>query len=190
LSRNVTWAILVRTNGPDLAVIRGGELALVSFTAVAATPGLGVRRAIDALIQAGVSAIGYVGMADGAAEDAARSADVPLIELPSGQPLRNLETVANRFLTERRHDAYTEAQRLYAELARLALDGASVERVLERLADRARCSCAVLDADLVPRAAWPRLDGSFEQIGQLDAARRDVLSWVDRLGEIPAEPPT
>ena len=188
LARNVSWAILVRTNGPDLAVLRGGELALVSFTAVAATPGLGVGRAVDALIQAGVSAIGYVGSGDHAAETAARAADIPLIELPPGQPLRNLEMVANRFLTERRHDAYTAAQRLYAELARLALDGASVERVLARLAERAECRCAVLNADLTPRASWPHLDDAT--VGHLESLRRDVLGWVDSLGEIPAEPPT
>ena len=190
LSRNVTWAILVRTNGPDLAVLRGGELALLSFTAMAATPGLDAGRAVDALIRAGVSAIGYVGAGDRAAEDASRAADIPLIELPTGQPLRNLETIANRFLTERRHDAYTAAQRLYAELARLALDGASVERVLARLAERAECRCAVLDADLIPRASWPRLDADPAMADQIAGARRDVLTWLDRLGEIPAEPPT
>jgi PucR family transcriptional regulator, purine catabolism regulatory protein len=188
LARNVSWAIFVRTNGPDLAVLRGGELALVSFTAVAATAGLGVSRAVDALIQAGVSAICYVGQGDHAAETAARAADVPLIELPPGQTLRNLETVANRFLTERRHDAYTSAQRLYAELARLALDGASVERVLARLAERADCRAALLDADVSPRASWPHLDQ--QAADQLESLRPDVLAWVDRLGEIPAEPPT
>jgi hypothetical protein len=169
LSRNVTWAILVRTTGPDLAVLRGGELALLSFTAVAATPGLGVTRAVEALVRAGVAGIGYVGAADESAEVVAGAADVPLIELPTGLTLRNLETVANRFLTERRHDAHMQAQRLYAELARSALDGASVERVLAQLAERAACRCAILDADLVPRTSWPRLEDDPERGGHVEA---------------------
>ncbi|MFN8525219.1 MAG: helix-turn-helix domain-containing protein [Chloroflexota bacterium] len=184
LSRDVTWATTVRLKGPGVAVLRGGELALVSLTGLPSATNERVDRALERLAEAGVAAVGFVGPCDAAAEEAAARAGMPLIELPAGLSLRDVEAAVNRFLTERRYDAHNAAHRLHADLTRLALDGASLDAILGRLRDLTSRPCLIADARLRPRA-----DATCGLVNGLARASSVVSDWSRAVGRIPAEPP-
>ena len=123
--------------------------------------------------------------------------------------MREVESAANRFLAERRHDAHAAAHGLYAELTRLALDGSPPAQIIRRLVERSGRWCALLGPDgalrsavspglgslIVDGAAWPeqpsgRDESAFEPPpGALELAVGPLLTWVDGFRELPAEPP-
>jgi purine catabolism regulator len=210
LTRDVTWAVAVRPYGAGLSLLRGGELALLSFTALTARPSPLADQVIAGLAAGGVAAAAFVGPRHHLAEAVATAAELPLIELPAGHSLREVESAANRFLAERRHDAHAAAHGLYAELTRLALDGSPPAQILRRLAERSGRWCALLGPDGALRSAvspglrslivdgttWPEQPSKngdeppFEPpAGALEMAVGPLLAWVDRFRELPAEPP-
>jgi purine catabolism regulator len=137
LTHQITWVASLRAALPAFANLRGGELALLSVQAAQQldenlTLAELVRRLAQAPVAA-VAALGAVGEDDRAAAEAVR---LPLLRLPDGSDLREVEREVQRLVSD--YDAQLERRgaQLYNLLTQRSLAGMGIPGLLEVLAER------------------------------------------------------
>src|SRR5579859_5185031 len=92
LNRVVTWTSVLQTRPPAFPDLEGRELALLSIDALhLLSDKLTLAELITDLAESDVAAVGVVGPIDAHAEEAADARAIPLMSLPSGTPLRQIE---------------------------------------------------------------------------------------------------
>lgn len=116
LGRQVSWIATLRATLPAFAELRGGELALLSVEAALAldprlTLAVLVRRLAQAPVPiAGVAVLGTITPED---QQAAEDARLPLLQLPEGVDLREVEREITRLITDYEAQFERRAARLY-----------------------------------------------------------------------------
>lgn len=149
LGNQVTWVCTMRARVPAFDPLEGGELALLSATAMAAA-GASLPRVVQALLDGGVSAVAVAaaGALDPAALRLADGANVPLVQLPADTGLNQLERQAIAFIVDHRAELHTRGSEIYRALAQLAIDGKGLGAVLRAASQRAAKPVVLQDEHL------------------------------------------
>src|SRR6266545_3199421 len=137
LLHQVTWVATPRATLPAFVNLRGGELALVSVTGIQALDErLTLANLVERLAPVPISAIAVLGEASDAARTAADAARMPLLSLPDGTDLREVEREIQRLIG----DYEAQIERRMAQLGNLltqrSLAGAGLQGLLDTLAER------------------------------------------------------
>ena len=127
---------MLRTRAPAFDHLNTGDLALASLEVIRL---LDERLTLAVLLrrlgERRVSALAVVGEPD---DDAGRTANelaLPLVQLPAGTNLHELQQTVSRFVVERRTKLYEQGLRVHQELVELSIGGRGLTAVLERLAE-------------------------------------------------------
>ncbi|HMQ32884.1 MAG TPA: helix-turn-helix domain-containing protein [Chloroflexaceae bacterium] len=194
--RQVTWVATLRATLPAFAELRGGELALLSVEAARALdPRLALAVLVRRLAQAPVPVAGVVALGPVGADDvtAAEEARLPLLQLPDGADLREVEREITRLVTDYEAQFERRGAQLYDLLTQRSLAGQGVPGLLEALAERTGQSVACYAPNGELRAQRGKGSARIALQALRPAARGDVsiLSqqiWVEPIG--PSDYPT
>lgn len=194
LNREVTWATRPKPSPPALAHVRGGEIVLLSGTALQA---LDERMTLDGAVRQlaalDVASIAFVGRITNPARLAAEESGIVLIQLPGDADLGSLEREATHVITERRRDAQRHGFEAGRRLMELAIAGESISTVIRALGDEAKRPVALEGRD--GRVLAYHVAGTHQleraTVEELFGRTRDELgSWLRQaIAGSPAEPP-
>jgi PucR family transcriptional regulator, purine catabolism regulatory protein len=136
LGREVTWAVAQRSRLPAFPSLTGGEIALISmgpFRQIHAD--LPFPQLVRQLAERGIAALAVVGDIPAGSEELANDLSIPLLALPEGTSLRELESLISRTVTERRTEMYKWEMELHRRFTRLSVEAEGVAAIVEALAD-------------------------------------------------------
>lgn len=152
LSREVSWASTLRVRPPAFPRLGQGEMALVSSDWLSLIdPPLRLAQVLEGLAQRGASAVAVMGQAP---EDAIRLAgelEIPLLLIPDGHNLYELEGAIARFISSQRTLLHQKGADLYRRLMEASIHGKGMPGVLRVLAQSTGKAAALLDAHFRPR---------------------------------------
>ncbi len=196
IGRQVSWVATLRATLPAFAELRGGELALLAVDAVREldqrlTLAVLVRRLAQAPVPvAGVVVIGTITPDDTTAAEEAR---LPLLQLPAGTDLREVEREIARLITDYEAQFERRGAQLYTMLTQRSLAGAGVPGLLEVLSERTGQSVACYAPNGELRAQRGKGSARIALQALRPTARGDssLLNqaiWVELIG--PSEYPT
>ena len=136
LSREVLWAIAQRPRLPAFPHLKGGEIVLVSMESHPLLHDeVPFSQLIRQLADRGVAAVGIVGETPAGAEGLANSLSIPLLALPPGTNLRELENQISRTITERRTELYKWEMELHRRFTRISVEQEGVPAIVRALAE-------------------------------------------------------
>ncbi|MCL5960981.1 MAG: helix-turn-helix domain-containing protein [Chloroflexi bacterium] len=195
LSREVTWVASLRPRPPAFDALKGGEIALVSLSALKMLDErVDLAELINRLQGMGVVAIAVSsGFPDQPAVDAAEALDVPLFGLPPDTILGEIERQIARLLAERRTDMYARSQELNRQLMEMAIEGKGVAALVRKLSQVSGRVAVLEDDELIPRFCEVPVDfpaSAEEVLPLLEADRSSLASRVEELKLSPSDPPT
>ncbi|NTV65959.1 MAG: PucR family transcriptional regulator, partial [Oscillochloris sp.] len=145
VGRQVTWVATLRATLPAFAELRGGELALLSVDAARALDSrLTLAVLVRRLAQAPVPVAGVVALGSITAEDAAAAEEghLPLLQLPGGADLREVEREITRLIADYEAQFERRSAQLYDLLTQRSLSGQGLPGLLDALAERTGQSVA------------------------------------------------
>ncbi len=187
LDRRVEWATTLRTRPPAFEAIKGGEMALVPVASIKVLDErLDLADVMNGLAEKGGVAVAVVGDASPGSLGVAERRHMPLLRLPDGVHVTEIQQSVVRFIVEQRTVLHERAQQLQMELMQLALGGAGADAIVARL------------GEVTGRAvAWHDGTGSLRSVcGELPRAVRDALGngeellrWVAGQTVPAADPP-
>jgi purine catabolism regulator len=133
LHREVVWCTALRARPPAFT-LRGGELLLIDPQVMAAVDSrLTLARLLESLDGQGVAGAAVIGRVSADAHRAADAHSLPLIALPPGTALDQIEPQVLRYIVDRRAELHERAQDLHRQLSELALAGHGLPALLRRL---------------------------------------------------------
>ena len=189
LDREVTWPVTLRTRPPAFPHVKGGEIALMSGEAMRVhVPPLQLTAVLRFLAGVPASAAAIVGEIPDEARDLADSVGLPLLALPAGSHITELEQAIARAVVDRRTELHQRSQEIYRRLTELAIAGQGLDAILATLADLTGKDVLLEDSSGAPRA-WSRQLGP-EVLRPLAEDAERVRGWVERTTVIASEPPT
>jgi purine catabolism regulator len=187
LDRRVEWATTLRTRAPAFEAMKGGEMALVPVASIRLLDErLDLADVMNGLAEKGGVAVGIVGDASPGSLVVAERRLMPLLRLPDGAHVTEMQQAVVRFIVERRTVLHERAQLLQMELMQLALGGAGADAIVARL------------GEVTGRAvAWHDAGGNLRSVsGEVPRAVRDALGngeellrWVAGQTVPAADPP-
>jgi purine catabolism regulator len=140
LRRKVTWAITMRTRPPAFEAPAGGELALLSLSALRSLQLLDrhitLERIVHDLHAAEVAAVAVAGDEPLPAEaiSLAEQISLPLIQLPRGTPLWEIERDIISHVVNQQGELERQASEIYHTLLALSIQGERAPAIAEHLA--------------------------------------------------------
>ncbi|OAN45031.1 CdaR family transcriptional regulator [Chloroflexus islandicus] len=190
LGRQVSWIATLRATLPAFAELRGGELALLSVEAARAldsrlTLAVLVRRLAQAPVPiAGVAALGVITPED---QQAAEEARLPLLHLPDGIDLREVEREITRLITDYEAQFERRAAQLYDLLTQRSLQGGGIGGLLDILHERTGQSVACYAPNGVIRAQRGRGQArlalqALRPSGRGETSLLNQQIWVEPIG--------
>ena len=172
LDRRVEWATTLRTRPPAFETIKGGEMALVPVASIRLLDErLDLADVMNGLAEKGGVAVAVVGDASPGSLGVAERRHMPLLRLPDGVHVSEIQQAVVRFIVDQRTVLHERAQLLQMELMQLALGGAGADAIVARLGE--------VTGRVV---AWHDATGSLRSVrGELPRAVRDALGNGDEL---------
>jgi purine catabolism regulator len=132
--REVVWCTTLRARPPAFTPLRGGELLLVDPQVLAAVDArLTLARLLESLAGQNVAGTAVLGRVSPEARRAADQHGLPLLNLPAGTALDQVEQQVLRYIVDRRAELHERAQDLHRQLSELALAGRGLPALLARL---------------------------------------------------------
>lgn len=182
LSREVTWASMVRATHPALADIEGGELALVSTDSLRFLGGnLSVTRLIEALDEVGASAAGVVGSVTAQDQAVADARGFPLLLLPPDADLRVIMRAVICLIVDRQAQLERLGAQVSQQLTGIAAENRGLQAILEAIAERIGKRVVLQDSDGQPKwQAGPPVPTSL-----LDRLDTSPQSWPNAGPRLP-----
>jgi purine catabolism regulator len=148
LSQHISHAVSLRATLPAFPQLRGGEIALISVTqARLLDERLTLPTIVRRLAEVPVAAIAVLGDVDDDALNVATAADLPLLRLPDGCDLREIERDIQRLVLDPDLQIERRAAQLYSELTRHVAADDGAEGIIRLTAERTGCGVAFLSAD-------------------------------------------
>lgn len=192
--REVSWATRPKPSPPAFAHLKGGEIVLVSETALA---NVDERMTLDAAVRElatlNVTAIAFLGTVTEEARVAADAEGVAFLHLPAGTDLSSLEREASHLITERRRDLQRRSQEFGRRLMELAIAGEPLPAILQALNDLGGFAVALEGRD-GRIAAFSSSGGDHARVELeplLVEGREAMLPWLrSTAASSPAEPPS
>jgi purine catabolism regulator len=134
LHREVVWCTALRARPPAFTPLRGGELLLVDPQVLSAVDGrLTLARLLGSLPGQNVAGAVVKGRVASEARRVADDQGLPLLALPAGSHLDQVEQEVLRYVVDRRAALHERAQDLQRQLSELALAGRGLSALLQRL---------------------------------------------------------
>ncbi len=187
LERRVEWATTLRTRPPAFEAIKGGEMALVPVASIRLLDErLDLADVMTGLAEKGGVAVAVVGDASPASLSVAERRHMPLLRLPDGVHVTEIQQAVVRFIVEQRTVLHERAQLLQMELMQLALGGAGADAIVARLGEVTGRVVAWHDAAGRLRSVAGQLPGVvLEALGNGE----ELLRWVAGQAVPAADPP-
>lgn len=190
LYREVSWARSLRPRPPAFEALEGGELALLSSAHLSLLQeSMTLSYVIARLGEVGVAAVGVLGEIDRQGAETADTLEIPLIQLPPGTSLTEVERAAIATVVDRQAELQHRASEIHRQLAQLTFEERGLQAVAERLAEISAKSVAIEDDQfrLQYGAAGPSLP-SPEGL-DLRAGRSRIEEWIRTVPLSGAQPP-
>ena len=201
LDRRVTWATRMRARLPAFESVRGGELALLSLSRLRRLDET-LPHLLDTLFKAGVAAVAVAAPSleslDQEAISLANSLRFPLLLLPAGVMLEEIEREVITFVVGFRGENERKATEISHQLMQLSAHGAGMQGICEQLARLSDKWIVVQDAAMNVRySAVPPTyqayrdemlnDESLRRVGLARtmmpiSARHGVVGWLSMIG--------
>lgn len=148
LFQHISHAVSLRATLPAFPQLRGGEIALISVAqARLLDERLTLPTIVRRLADVPVAAIAVMGEVDEDALSVATSADLPLLRLPDGSDLREIERDIQRLILDADFQIERRAAQLYSELTQHVAADDGAEGIIRLTAERTGCGVAFLSAD-------------------------------------------
>ena len=183
LARPVTWTSVLHARPPAFPSLEGRELAILSIEALhLLSDKLTLADIINDLAHMDVAAIAVIGAVDATACQAAETHAIPLLNLPDGLSMRQVERDVIRVLVGPPPLAEARGQEVYTQLLQLSTENRGMRALLEALADLTGRTVAVQDKRLEVLSAagplagagdWPALEAALASEEPLPAHFRD-----------------
>ena len=136
LQRPVTWTSVLHARPPAFESLEGREMAILSIDALRQlSDKLTLADIVHDLAQMDVAAIAVIGGADSRARAAADDHGIPLLHLPDGLSMRQVERDVVRTLVGPLPAPEVRGQEVYAQLLQLTTENRGMKAVIEALAD-------------------------------------------------------
>src|SRR5438105_5312271 len=136
MRREVVWCTSLRARPPAFMPLRGGELLLIDPQVLTAVDGrLTLASLLESLAGQGVAGAAVCGRVSVDARRVADAHGLPLLALPVGLALDQVEQQVLRYIVDRRAELHERAQDLHRQLSELALAGRGLPALLARLHD-------------------------------------------------------
>src|SRR5215813_13424284 len=136
LDRVVTWTSVLHTRPPAFPSLEGRDLALLSIDAMHL---LNDKLTLSDLIQdlAGmeVAAIGVIGSIDGRARNVSEERGIPLLNLPAGCSLRQIERDVVNILVGPPPSAEDRGREIHEQLLQLSTENKGMAALAGAIAD-------------------------------------------------------
>lgn len=168
LSREVTWASTIRVRPPAFPKLAQGEMALLSSDWLdLIDPPLRLAQVLDGLAQRGASAVAVLGVVSAEAVQKASDLGMPLVQLPEGANLYELEGAIARFISSQRTLLHQRSGEIYRRLMEASIQGKGMPGLLRVLAQATGNAAALLDQRFRPRhlAAPPGMGLTLNDLG-------------------------
>lgn len=194
LKRRVIWATCLRSRPPAFEPHGGGEFVLASRLTLDSLrhgdASLSLTRILEGLAQANAAALGLSAPTEPAPSPVVSSEmaaiadalDLPLIEIPAGVSLLEIERGIIGLVLDRRNELQTQASELYRQLVQLAVEGRGLDAIIEGAAAATRRAVAFEDSQFRLRVAGappgdrvPHLDEAG--LSSVDERRRLLAAW-------------
>ncbi|NTW01592.1 MAG: PucR family transcriptional regulator [Oscillochloris sp.] len=196
VGRQVTWVATLRATLPAFAELRGGEIALLSVDAARALDSrLSLAVLVRRLGQAPVPVAGVVSLGAITAEDAAAAeeARLPLLQLPTGADLREVEREITRLIADYEAQFERRSAQLYDLLTQRSLSGQGLPGLLDALAERTGQSvaCYSSNGDLRSQRSKGSARIALQALRPTTKGESNMLNqqiWVELIG--PSDYPT
>ncbi|HZQ97419.1 MAG TPA: helix-turn-helix domain-containing protein [Chloroflexota bacterium] len=193
LDREVTWPATLRTRAPAFPHLKGGEIALISTEALRMhEPRLQLSAVIRSLAGLSVSAVAVAGDVPAESRDLAEAVSLPLITLPHGTHLADLEQAIARSIVDHRTQMHQRSQEIYRRLTEVAIEGRGVGAILGTLAELTGKEVVLEGRSFDVRSSVTRTAGGcrptlLERLSE-DAGR--ITAWLERTPITVSDPPT
>ena len=138
---------------------------------------------IDSLAQAGTAAVITCGHLPEDVLNAARSANLPIVILPSTTSMRQVQQAVLTLITNRQAQTAQRATQVRNQLEQLVAEGAGLEAIVWAMADMTRKGVILQDKRLLPIATWthPTLSAVWNDILKtLSDPDRLPKGWTER----------
>ncbi|MDO8690086.1 MAG: helix-turn-helix domain-containing protein [Dehalococcoidia bacterium] len=182
LSREVTWASTIRVRPPAFPKLAQGEMALLSSDWLdLIDPPLRLAQVLDGLAERGASAVAVLGVVSDDAVRKASDLGMPLVQLPDGANLYELEGAIARFISSQRTLLHQRSGEIYRRLMEASIQGKGMPGLLRVLALATGNAAALLDQRFRPRhlAAPPGMGLTLNDLGpalaEAGAAQMETL---------------
>lgn len=152
LDREVTWASTLRVRPPAFPKLAQGEMALLSIEWLdLIDPPLRLAQVLDGLAHRGASAVAVVGEVSDDAIQLAESIGMPLLQVPDGSNLYELEGAIARFISSQRGLLHQKGGEIYRRLMETSIQGKGMPGLLRVLAQATGKAAGLLDQRFRPR---------------------------------------
>lgn len=193
LARLVSWTSLLHTRPPAFPSLEGREIALLSLDALhLLNDKLTLTDIVMDLAQMDVSAIGVIGAVDGRARKAADEHSIPLLGLPAGSSLRQIERDVVRVLVGPPPAPEVRGQEIHEQLLQLSTENRGMKALIAALADSTGHTVIVQDKRLDIVAAfgplcdsqdWPEIESALGSEDPLPALFRNRVEVAQMMPE-------
>lgn len=169
-ARTVTWISVLHTRPPAFPSLEGNELALLSLDALhLLSDKLTLADIVNDLVGMEVAAIGVVGSIDARARAAADLHAIPLLNLPVGTSLRQVEHSVARLLMGPILSAEQRGIEIHGQLLQLSTENKGMAALVSAIADAVGKTIVVQDKRFESVAAIGVLT-SFEKWNAIERA--------------------
>jgi purine catabolism regulator len=189
LERRVEWATSLRTRPPAFETIKGGEMAFVPVRSIRLLDErLDLAQVIQSFAEKGGVAVAVVGEASAESIAIAERMMLPLLGLPDGVHLNDVQQTVVRFILDQRTLLHERQQELHTQLMELALAGAGMAAIVDRLGEITGHT-----------ATWQEVNGKVRHasastpnnglLASLEKEAARVRRWAEGVAVIAADPP-
>lgn len=186
LGRPVNWTSVLHTRPPAFPSLEPHELALLSLDALhLLNDKLTLADIVNQLATMDVAGIGVLGTIDPRARSAAESHHIPLLNLPSGLSLRQVERDIVRILMGPMPSAEQRGMEIHEQLLMLSTENRGMEALAGAIADATgktvvvqdkRFDVVAVEGDIHKLDTWSLIERALRQENTLPA------NLLDRVG--------
>jgi purine catabolism regulator len=189
LERRVEWATALRTRPPAFEAVKGGEMAFVPTKSIRLLDErLDLTQVMQSFADKGGVAVAVVGDVPASSIALADALLMPLLRLPTSTHVGDVQQSVVRYILEQRTLLHERQQELHTQLMELALAGAGMPAIVDRLAEITGKAVVWQDLDGTVRHASPgaRADALLQA---LEADSAAVRRWAESVAMLASDPP-
>jgi len=189
LERRVEWATALRTRPPAFESVKGGEMAFVPTKSIRLLDErLDLTQVMQSFADKGGVAVAVIGEVPASSIALADTLLMPLLRLPTTTHVADVQQDVVRYILEQRTLLHERQQELHTQLMELALAGAGMPAILDRLAEITGKASAWQDLDGTVRhaSAGARTDAVLHA---LEADNAPVRRWAESVAVMASDPP-